>query len=68
MVVADNSVGHESLLPHSKEDVDSSVDWDGCCQLISEVGDEFPPDCVLLVVHGEDNLVHMLEPLDGCIS
>ena len=61
MIAANRNGGISSLFSQSKEDVDVRLDRAGGLGLRSEVRDGIPPDSVLLVVQGDDDLGSMLE-------
>ena len=58
---ANQSGPRASMFLHAEEDVDTCLNWGGCCQLRSKMRDGFPLDFVLLVVQGKDNLDGVLE-------
>ena len=67
-VVAHRSGEIASLFLQSEEDVDACSDRAGIWGIQLEVRDSLPSDGILLVFQVEDELVGVLESLDGCIK
>ena len=55
-VIADRGGSWETIFAHAEEDVDTHSNQGGYYRLRLEVRDEFPSDCIFLVVQGKDDL------------